>query len=135
MGNVDGFQEYLVQEYLNVSIRTSVEKNIYNDNTNVENLTLINIVDIIGKIVESTVSENNYDGYAELIRNYLVSEYRGAQIFSCSSAYLDTQCDPFKIRIYDLLISFREVYADICRLFCLKLSPFEYLDVALHQGE
>lgn len=89
---------------------------------------LQNIAQSINRIVEE-LSEPA--GYADLVRNYLRSSYHGAQFICPNERTLKDGYSRFVRRNDDLRIIFRETYADICMLHFLKLSPAEYLDVAL----
>lgn len=129
------FQEYLVNEFLDASLRTYIQENPYNGETDIVKLPLQIIVDMIGNLVDGTFSHDNYDAYVELARDYVLSEYRGAQIHSYPPEHIDSQRLLVKTRINDLRLSFREAYADICMLYCLELKPNEYLDVAVHRWE
>lgn len=134
-GDVGKFHDFIVKEYLDKSIRTSVEEKPCDGETDIVKLPLQKIYDMIAELIYGTFSDKNYDAYAELVRNYVLSKYCGAQIHSYSREHIASQCYSFMVRINDLRLSFRETYADICMLYCLELAPESYLDVAVHKWE
>ncbi|MGM9628947.1 MAG: hypothetical protein ACI3V4_12825 [Faecousia sp.] len=93
------------------------------------------LLEIVDTICNITWELTKMDAYAELVRNYVLSEYQGAQFYSVAENSLEERVNRFAHRISDLARSFRETYADICMLYLLELPPELYLEVSLRQWE
>lgn len=127
------FHEFIVREILDESIRMSLEEKPYNGESDIIKLPLVDIYDMIGDLVAGIVGEGNYSEYSKLVRTYILSEYSGAKILCYPPEYIANQLLPFQKRTYDLVMSFRETFADICMLSCLNPKLTEYLDITVMQ--
>lgn len=129
------FQEFLVQEFLDKSLQKWVADNTPYCGSDVMKLPLSDIVSLINIIVKKWVNDDEPDAYADLIRRYVQSNYRGAQLYSIPQLALEDHRTPFADRLDDLMAYYREAYADLCLLYLLKLSPLNYLKVAVHRWD
>lgn len=125
-------KEFLVLD-LDKSIQKWIKENTPEGEVDVIKLPLLDIVTLIKITVEDLI--NGPDAYVKLIRRYVLSEYRGTQLYSLPQGTLEDRIQPFINRLGDLLVSYREAYADICMLYLLGISPLDYLEVALHRWE
>lgn len=128
-------KEFLVRDFLDKSIREWIMDNTPDGEIDVIKLPLLDIVTLIKIAVEDLINGEKSDSYMNLIRRYVLSEYRGAQLYSLPQGTLEDHLQPFLNRIGDLLVSYREAYADICMLYLLDISPLDYLEVAVHRWE
>lgn len=120
---------------LDKSIRAWIKDNIPDDRIDVIKLPLLDIVSLIKITAEDLVDEEKPDAYANLVRRYVLSEYRGAQLYSIPQDTIRDRLPFFVERLGDLLVSYREAYADICMLYLLEIDPLDYLEVAVHRWE
>ena len=125
-------KEFLICD-IDQSIRKWIKDNTPDGEIDVVKLPLLDIVTLIKITVEDLIYGT--DAYVKLIRRYVLSEYRGTQLYSLPQETLEDRIQPFINRLGDLLVSYREAYADICMLYLLKISPLDYLEVAVHRWE
>lgn len=131
--NENKLQEYISESFLNQYILTVIDT-IYDGNEDAYSIPLLDIVYWINHAIEDIIL-NEGDGYTTLARDYVLSDYNGAQFSSFPQLMLEDHVQPFAKRLDDLATSYREAYADICMLYILKLPPVDYLEVALHRWD
>lgn len=128
-------KDFLVHDFLDKSIRNWIEEKTPDGEIDIVKLPLLDIVTLIKIAVEDLINEEKPDAYSDLIREYVLSNYRGAQLYSLPQGVLEDHLQPFINRLGDLMVSYREAYADICMLYILKISALDYLEVAVHRWE
>ncbi len=128
ISNREKFLKYLALDFLDNTLKCNYEIETGESCEGVYRQPLLDIAERVCRIADEL---KIIEAYAELARDYVLSDYCGAQFFGLSERELVSQLPLFANRISDLRISFRETYADICMLHFLELSAIDYLEVAL----
>lgn len=131
-GNKEVFSDYIAKEFLSKCLAQGAKEhpNLYCDDF--IKTPLYDIRELIIRLVDPLLDEAPY---ARFIKDYVCSEYSGASFKYLPQSERSAACIHFISRISDLSISFREIYADICMLYFLKLPILDYLDVAVRQWD
>lgn len=131
VGEVDKFKDFIKDKFFDENLREGsgdlIEK--YGDFIKIPLLKILGKVLVLADVLVET------DGYADLVRSYVLSNSRGAQFTSVPAQSREERRAQFTKRIRDLSISFRETYADICMVHFLELTPKEYFDVSIRNWD
>ena len=132
-GNIEKFQEFLITEILDGPLIKYFEENKTDIPIKITEVSLSEIVFAINRNLKTIFSEESSRSYIELFRSYIRSSYRGAQLYSIPLLALNDRFDRFSNRLDDIMVYYRESYADLCMLFLLKMSAYEYITVSVRQ--
>ena len=130
-GDVPQLKKYIKEEFFDSYLRAGSEDLVKTYGA----FTKIPLLRILEKIYALADALVETDAYADLVRRYVLSDFRGARFNSISEQAREERLLKFSSRMRDLSISFRETYADICMVYYLQLTPKEYLELTLHQDE
>lgn len=125
-GNREDFFEYLSEEFLRFQMDKAASEN--GNDVLMQDEPLQCIAAAADGIVEEL---REVEAFAQMVRQYMNRGNPKVQFRCPTQAELINSVERFKKRNSDLRIVFREAYADICMLYCLKPQPCEYLDIML----